>query len=73
MEDSEKARIASLAGSHPELQLLWSEHLQFEQQLEQLDRQAYLTPAEQLERKRLQKLKLAGKDQIARILSQVAE
>ena len=43
------------------------------QQLQELDRQSHLTPEEQLERKRIQKLKLAGKDQIARILSQVAE
>ena len=73
MEDSEKTRIASLAGSHPELKLLWNEHLEYEQQLQELDRQSHLTPGEQLERKRIQKLKLAGKDQIARILSQVAE
>jgi len=75
MEDSEKARIASLTGSdsYPELQTLWREHLYYEQQLEELDRQSYLTPDEQLERKQIQKLKLAGKDQIARILSQVAK
>lgn len=75
MEDSEKTRIASLSstGSYPELQTLWSEHLQYEKQLEEFDCQSYLTPDEQADRKRIQKLKLAGKDEIARILSQVAE
>jgi uncharacterized protein YdcH (DUF465 family) len=36
--------------------------------LKELDRKVYLLPEEELERKRLQKLKLARKDKIAQIL-----
>ena len=73
MEQAERARIESLAQSDAELRDLWREHLELEQKLAELDQRRHPTPGELLERKRIQKLKLAGKDQIARILSQVAE
>jgi hypothetical protein len=45
-------------------QRLWTRHQRYEQQLADLDRIPHLTPAQELERKNLQKLKLAGKDQM---------
>lgn len=49
-------------------QRLYMEHLRFERELAELDRASYLTPEQDLQRKTIQKLKLAGKDQmIARI------
>ena len=39
------------------------------EKLKELDRKVYLLPDEEVERKRLQKLKLARKDKIARILN----
>ena len=44
---------------------LLNEHQELERRLENLDRHGYLTPAEQIERKTIQKLKLLKKDQIA--------
>ena len=46
-------------------QRLWARHQRYEQQLADLDRFRYLTPAQELERKTIQKLKLAGKDEMA--------
>ena len=47
----------------------WDDHLEYERQLEEFNRRPYLTAAETLERKRLQKLKLAGRDRMEQILA----
>ena len=68
-------RTRSGRGSSPcfritgELRQLWEEHLKLEKKLEELNSQAHLSPSEQTERKMIKKRKLAGKDQIARILA----
>ena len=49
---------------------MWNEHREYERQLEDFNRRPYLTAAETIERKRLQKLKLAGRDRIEQILAQ---
>lgn len=51
-----------------ELNRLWQEHLEFEEQLDVFNKRVYLSPTEELERKTLQKKKLKGRDQIERIL-----
>ncbi len=47
----------------------WDEHNELERQLEDYNRRPYLTAAETMERKRLQKLKLAGRDKMEQILA----
>ena len=49
-------------------QRLWAEHQRFERQLADLDRLHHLLPAQELERRTIQKLKLAGKDKMAAIV-----
>jgi hypothetical protein len=49
-------------------QRLWTRHQRYEQQLAELDRIPHLTPVQELERKNLQKLKLAGKDQMMELV-----
>ncbi|MFH1058120.1 MAG: YdcH family protein [Pseudomonadota bacterium] len=61
--------MASLQGQYPELDQLWREHQELEATLEAMNERIYLTPEEQVERKRLQKLKLAGRDRIEAILA----
>lgn len=68
MDEREQARVEALIDRDPELRGLWREHLEFERRLSELDDLSHLTPGEELERKRLQKRKLAGKDRIAAIL-----
>ena len=46
----------------------YEEHLELEKQLARYSTSTILTPEEDLERKRIQKLKLAGKDRIMEIL-----
>jgi hypothetical protein len=44
------------------------EHMLFEKQLEALNKKTHLTPAEEVEQKRIKKLKLAGRDKIETLL-----
>jgi len=52
----------------PEFRALVEEHEDFERILEDFNRKPYLTPAEEIERKNIQKQKLKGKDKMERIL-----
>jgi len=61
MEDPTVKRL--LGGSEP-FRKLCAEHVRYEERLAALDRIPYLTPDQELERKTIQKLKLAGKDQM---------
>ncbi len=69
MESHERAQIETLATENLELRHLWEEHLELERRLEEINRRPHLSPLEQVERKKLKMRKLAGKDQIARILA----
>ncbi len=69
MEKRDLDLIQKYVSTDPELKRFWDEHEGFERRLEEFNRRLYLTPEEELERKRIQKLKLAGRDQIEKILS----
>lgn len=51
----------------PSFDELRESHQQYEQRLEELKKKAWLTPNEELEEKRLKKLKLQIKDQMANL------
>lgn len=69
MDKKDEELIRSLMASEPELRARYEEHRQLEEQLEALQQRPYLSSDEEFERKRLQKLKLAGKDRIMEILA----
>ena len=69
MEAKDAQLILSLVDRDPELKRLHEEHLQLEKQLAQLNHKGFLNGDEEVERKRLQKVKLAGKDRMMEILS----
>lgn len=69
MEKKDEELIATLIDREPELRRYWEEHGDLERELATLQGKHYLTPEEEVEKKRLQKLKLAGKDKIMEILS----
>jgi len=62
--------IERLLPEHEELRRLWEEHLEFENRLAEFNKRLYLTDEEALEKKRIQKLKLAGRDRMERILDE---
>ena len=53
----------------PDFKRLMEEHIEFENKLEEYNKKAYLTPDEETDRKKIQKLKLMGKDKMEVILS----
>ena len=68
MERREEEFIISLLDKDPELRKYYEEHQELEKKLLAYQHKSHLTPAEEVEKKRLQKLKLAGKDKIMEIL-----
>ena len=68
MEKKDEELIVSLVDSDPELKKYYEEHQELEQKLLGYQKKSHLTPMEEMEKKRLQKLKLIGKDKIMEIL-----
>ncbi len=69
MEKQDLELIEQLPDKDPELKKFWDEHNELERRLDEFNRRPYLTAAEAMERKRLQKLKLAGRDRMEQILA----
>ena len=69
MEAKDLELIDQLISDDQELAHLWHQHLEMENRLEVLSQRRYLTPEEEVEVKRLKKVKLAGKDRIEGILA----
>jgi uncharacterized protein YdcH (DUF465 family) len=68
MELKDEQTIVSLLDKDPELRKFYEEHREFEKKLADFQHKHHLTPEEEVEMKKLQKLKLAGKDRIMEIL-----
>lgn len=68
MEEYDQSVLQRLCDSNARFRMLYEEHLLLEKDLQELDEKAYLSTSEALERKKVQKLKLAGKDEMERIL-----
>ena len=70
LEGISEATIARLRQEDIEFRRLLDEHQQYESQLEAYTNLPYLSSEQELERKRLQKLKLQGKERMLVILHQ---
>lgn len=68
MAQPQEEKMAALVERNPEFRSLVREHRMLDDKLKEFDRKVYLTAEEEMERKRLQKLKLVKKDQIAKML-----
>jgi uncharacterized protein len=68
MEVKEEQAIVSLLDRDPELKKFYEEHREFEKKLAEYQHKHYLTPDEEVEMKKIQKLKLVGKDRMMEIL-----
>jgi len=69
MEKKDEELIQSLLEREPDLRRYYEEHVDLERRLAVYQQKLHLTTEEEVEKKRLQKLKLAGKDRIMEILS----
>jgi len=66
LKDAEIAEI--LKRESKEYKRLYEEHKELEQILAEVDKNKYLTPEEEMERRRVQKQKLAKKDKMAELV-----
>ena len=69
MERREEELIQRHAVHDEQLKALYTEHQELKHRLEAFRNKLYLTPEEEVEKKRIQKLKLASKDRIMELLS----
>jgi uncharacterized protein YdcH (DUF465 family) len=68
VEVNEEALVARLRSENTEFQKWEQEHRQLESSLMTFEAHRYLTTEEEVERKRIQKLKLAAKDRMMEII-----
>lgn len=68
MTEQDLSLVQKLCDENPRFRKLYEEHAILERQLDDLDQQSFLSPDQELERKKVQKLKLAGKDEMESIL-----
>jgi len=69
MEKEDELIISKYINSDEELKRYVDDHRSLESELEKFNKRVYLTPEEEMEKKKLQKKKLLGKDRILEILS----
>jgi uncharacterized protein YdcH (DUF465 family) len=68
MEVSEEVLRAKLRTENAEFQRLEQEHRKIDKELMNFEIHVYLSPEDEIERRRLQKLKLAAKDKMMEML-----
>ena len=71
MEVSEEALRVKLRTENAEFQQLEREHRKLDSELMSFETHVYLSPEEEFERRRLQKLKLAAKDKMMEMIRRV--
>ena len=69
MEKRDIELIEKFSVVDEELRKEVEEHRKFEEMLNDFNKRAYLTPEEEVEKKRIKKLKLRGRDKIEEILA----
>jgi len=68
MERREEELIQQLLNQDDKLRTLYLEHQELKHKLEAFRKKLYLTPEEEVEEKRIQKMKLALKDRMMELL-----
>ncbi len=68
MEQKDLDLIKTNIDKDEELKKLWEEHLELKDKLEEFNSKKYLSTEDEMRRKQLQKLKLAGKDKLDQLL-----
>lgn len=69
MEEKDQTLVQELFDNNPRFRLLYEEHRLLEKELSQFEDRPFLSAEEEMEKKNIQKLKLAGKDEMERIIA----
>ncbi len=70
--DIDQNVLQDLLNTNPRFRMLYEEHSLFEKRLAEYDKKGFLSPQEEVEIATVKKMKLAGKDEMERILSTVS-
>ena len=62
--------VEELLKTNEEFKKLWEEHEELDKKVEEMSMNKYLTPEEEVELKRLKKLKLLGKEKLVEMLEE---
>lgn len=73
MVGNDQDLIQRLSEESPRFRKLHEEHVLFEKKLHEYEEMTYLSEEEDLERKKVQKLKLAGKDEMESLLKDLRQ
>ena len=73
MQQYDESLVQQLFEENPRFRRLYEEHQILEKDLERLTAKDYLSTEDELEKKRVQKLKLAGKDEMEYIYRQKSQ
>lgn len=68
MDQRDEPIVKSLLRANEEFRREMDAHQRYEKILAEFNRRPHLTPDEEMERRKIQKLKLAGKDRMARMI-----
>ena len=68
MAETDQDLTQRLSEENPRFRKLYEEHMLFEKKLQEYEGMTYLSEEADLERKKVQKLKLAGKDEMESML-----
>jgi uncharacterized protein YdcH (DUF465 family) len=68
MVEKDQDLTQRLSEENPRYRKLYEEHMLFEKKLQEYEEMTYLSEEADLERKKVQKLKLAGKDEMEAML-----
>jgi uncharacterized protein YdcH (DUF465 family) len=69
--DIDQTLLQNLTETNPRFRMLYEEHCLFEKQLSEYDKKSYLSPEEEMEMNKVKKMKLAGKDEMEKIIHSV--
>lgn len=69
--DIDQTLLQNLTETNPRFRMLYEEHNLFEKQLSEYDKKGYLSPQEEVEKNKVKKMKLAGKDEMKKIIQSV--
>ncbi len=69
--NTDQTLLRSLIETNPRFRMLYEEHTLFEKQLFEYEKKSYLSPQEELEKNKVKKMKLVGKDEMEKILQSV--
>ncbi|MCF6179370.1 MAG: DUF465 domain-containing protein [Geopsychrobacter sp.] len=67
--DIDQNSLQSLLNNNPRFRLLYDEHSLFEKRLAEFKKKGFLSPQEELEILTVKKMKLAGKDEMERLVA----